>query len=975
MPAKLHLVDILGRYVQFDGDTAANLLANSFIGADNSAMSVCSDDTDIVVASFKDFSGRYFSYSTDDGATWGVSNYVTAPSGDNILRVAPMTAGYGFCTKSGVGLGVYGGFPPAQFIGLNESGSAPNGQTITDLLAVGTTLYLVQSNPGTVTISRGQPNYTLMNINGGWSTWVTEAQISASDTVNPWGVSERALKLVMNSQADVLLLTTHNLRRRIAGVWTTIWEDLRADVTAVHPSYLFNETQPSFVTDHRWSPFDRIAVDWALNNIVLGGPGGTFARSVAGGPFVVSSCPVDNDPFVSSRHSTVAIDGNDVYWMISAWDSINPCGHSIFKSTDGGATFSPSPFIEFSSGSGIGGVFPADSQWPISMQLVPELSQSLVEGCSDAAACNQDPATQYDDNLCTYATELRNCEDSSIINAPSADIAYLRPREGAFQFGYAMFGGVTTAGISISINGLPLFSGSFNLDNTTIQTQIDDFTAQLIAAFNAAGLGWRAVRTPALFNNIASAPGTWITFISDSPANNGASVLITGINITPNYQNTVDAGQASSTIKLNELDGCWTVMGPGDCNNLTAATLETVYEDCFRCVPYQPPMVCRDCDSMVTIDSTPIASSFSEDTATCVVAGQTMEVNLLIGFPVREQQNLIPLQVGTTCSPSCPITYTFTGDQTLLFQVGSTFQVNPSTNIYTVASSSYDSNADLTTVVTVEDCAEGVPMESVDTNTGCVCNAVVTVTDLINNVVVDTVAYPCVDGYISNTYTWVIPQEGRYLVTIVASYCGEERTCTYHLKACGEYIFREAACHGFDITIQRAQVPSPVPTHTIVIEDMATGAELVNTTVSETALPYRFTSPGDGVYKVTVSNTLSTTEVVGYIFDLCDTRTCREKLVKDLFCSCDDPCAGTECAETAERDNKRYLIQRVMLMWSELEAAVFTYRFQFLGIPTHTAERDAKIQDIALLVEKLQDVAATCGVCNDGDTESECTSC
>jgi hypothetical protein len=576
---------------------------------------------------------------------------------------------------------------------------------------------------------------------------------------------------------------------------------------------------------------------------------------------------------------------------------------------------------------------------------------------------------------------LTNCEDGSIIHTTSPDVTYLTARNGAFQLTATLDLIPSTQSMTVFINGAILFTWNGTISSALPSIdRTNQFLGEFIAQFNAAALGWTAIMTPPLYNTLFPGNAYGMTIICDTATFNGASVMIAGLNITPIYDPVVDGGAAGLTLRLNEQPGCWTVTGPGNCALATPLTVIAPYADCFRCIPIQPPLVCRDCDSMAFIDGSPLQSTFADQNVNCAYAGQTVHLALEIGFPVVDPVNLIPSEVGTNCSPSCPITYHFAGNQLLNFVEGSTFVVNPSGNVYTVADAVYDQGLDITTVTTVEDCMESSPVASVDTNTGCDCSVEVEVYDIINNSVLETQSFPCIDGYVFDTFDWLVPAEGRYRITVSAGFCGNAKICKYFLNACGEYKVVETDCHEFEIQIARP-APAVDPTqitHTITITDRGSG--LVTTvTRTEDQMPYILTTPSDGAYHVAVTNTLTTATWEFEIYDLCDTRACRNTLVTDLFCSCDDPCDKATCVESSERDAKRYLIQRVMMMWNEVESRIYDYRYQYLGIPRYTQERRNDAQDISAIIDRLIDVSSECGICasdtSSSSTTSNCTNC
>ena len=907
--------------------------------------------------------------TTNGGVNWTLSNaYGGVPFARTTYSRGAFLFpdyGYGFYLDGIMQLQLSNG----NFYGLNVGAitdSIPPGMELLDahFPAQNSVIALMATRGGSgdVRVYRGSIINGL-NPTVSWTLDYTNAAITG------WVAGEYPRRIAVSPDgSQVIILSTHRVYKRMGGVWSVVWSNIQTDIIADFPGYVFDDATVESLAMLR--PFDSMKVDWATGSVFLDGAGGLYASSLSGGAFALGTCPVD-DPTSSAIHSRLAPQSPSLYKATSRYNGAG-CSHSIFKSTDNGVTFGVTPWKDFD------GLFLTE---PFGVPVAIDAREDFaVVGCTDPSACEYDAAATLDDGSCTRAVTLTNCETSDTLVSNDREISYLAPREGAFQFYVVIDPLFMTQGLSIFVGGSLVYGYVGNISNAlTTQERLDQFLSEFIAGFNAAGTGWTAIRTPAAFNTLLPGNANGITLVCSTTTSNNATVAVFGANMTAFAEAAVDGGQTGSTVKLNEQPGCWTITGPGSCLAAVTVTLQANYEDCFRCVPYAPPLVCRDCDSMVKVNDTYIGSALEESKATCVKAGDVVTFDLLVGFPVVEQQTLTPDETGTSCSGTCPITLHFTGDQTLLFQLGSTFTITSDGNEYTVATATYDSGADKTTVTTVEDCAETSPIDTVNTNTGCDCSVHVTVEELVDETMAYDETFACVDGYVATTDTWTVPREGRYLITIVANYCGRSRTCTYYLNACGEYVFAETDCHKFDITLSRpvaASNPEDI-IHTISIIDLADGAVLVDAVqVTEDLLPYEFTSPGDGVYKVTIGNDITTITTVGYIFDMCDTRACRKTMITDLFCSCDDPCDKATCVESAERDERRYLLQRVMLMWSELEAAMFTYRYQFLGIPTYSASREEQVSDIAMLIVRLREVANECGVCADTTTpNSDCTTC
>lgn len=589
-------------------------------------------------------------------------------------------------------------------------------------------------------------------------------------------------------------------------------------------------------------------------------------------------------------------------------------------------------------------------------------------GCTDPDACNYDEGAAVDDQSCSHVHTLIDCqgnEDDLAGNNALLPLYAARPGYVIIDVS-SLLSGTSVQSFASFFNGTPFLSLGMNiLDGQPPQDRVDQYIGQVIHGINNNPGSGTAYRLPSSLNTLNPGSGNGILWVLPV-GYAGQTVSITGAAVSLTHESIVGGPTPPGVLKLVEYPGvCWTVGDPDpDSCPGTAVTITNAYEDCFRCIPIQPNLICQDCDSMMQITNpgeSPQQLFSSGSCRTCVNAGDILTGTFLVGFPEPNQAQLQPLEAGQTCSAAsnCPVTLTFSGDYSDILLAGSVFTVDNSGNEYTVASVDYDSGTDVTTIVTEENC-QGETFDYVNPNTGCNCQGIVTVRDKNGDVVTQEV-YDCVDGYVDEEWTWTVPAGGDYDITFEAEYCGDSRTCTWLVRSCAEYSVSETDCHEFTFSLGRE--PLAGVNHTMLVEDLSTGA-VTSIDLKETAFPYTWTSPGDGVYLITLSNEQTNESSIFEVVDTCDIKECRDTLVRDLLCSCEDPCADDDCSTEDQKEKLRYQLIRIGMLWDRLYEEANLYRQRYLGLHTYGSTRRADLEMIRLLIERIRTVSGNCAQCS-----------
>ena len=125
---------------------------------------------------------------------------------------------------------------------------------------------------------------------------------------------------------------------------------------------------------------------------------------------------------------------------------------------------------------------------------------------------------------------------------------------------------------------------------------------------------------------------------------------------------------------------------------------------------------------------------------------------------------------------------------------------------------------------------------------------------------------------------------------------------------------------------------------------------------------------GDGSYLVKI--TLSDGTIDYYpIFDISDAQACYAALFKYILCNCDDPCDDCDDgirARTHDMNSIRALIDSV-------KEKVYFERYQWMGIYSLSDTRQDFIEELGLMIDKLNIITDRCGLCSETDTNV--TSC
>jgi hypothetical protein len=336
------------------------------------------------------------------------------------------------------------------------------------------------------------------------------------------------------------------------------------------------------------------------------------------------------------------------------------------------------------------------------------------------------------------------------------------------------------------------------------------------------------------------------------------------------------------------------------------------------------------------------------------------------------------LEEKTEPGTGCPLTLTFTGDRTTLFPIGSVITVfSDDSGLYTVATVVYDSGSDLTTVTTEENFAETGELLEVTVFTECPCTVRTLVqridatTGLPVTVYDSTVA--CVDGLVETDFSVLIEQYGRYQVTIEAQDCGGAKTCQYTLDVCNGFKVTKTDCHTYVISLDRpANALNTGQLYQVEIKDLSDNTVLLNQSIADSNFPFQFVNDDDTVYLITVTapgGQVWKTEVI----DLCDMENCKLRLANAILCN-SDLCATPAGSQIA--DYNRDELTRMSIVSREIEAAVFSLRYRWTGIPDYGP---AQLQDLEMLARMITTLRVSSKRCADcaptSTTAAPCATC
>lgn len=463
------------------------------------------------------------------------------------------------------------------------------------------------------------------------------------------------------------------------------------------------------------------------------------------------------------------------------------------------------------------------------------------------------------------------------------------------------------------------------------------------------------------------------TITNDSCLQRRYSIALTGCSPDMTISDTditLNPGQTSSGITVTY---CPTTLESGSCQ-VTITSIAVATEDpCdsvqlidvqYRSVQSQP--MCSDCN-VVYIDGT-----LQEDTCDniCANVGQEICVTRNIQFPIR--QFLI------TGADNINNSFSVLG-QWAGFPDGSTFSVSGSTcndGSYVIASTSYDSVTNTTTIFTVGavPCATVDGSITVDTSQDlCTAFATLVITNTVTGAEIVNVTYNPVGGFIYLNYCFTIADFGDYQISLTWGDCFDTINCTINVSACQQYVITKTGCHLYVITdshsaagkIDTVLISNFSGTYTAEYEiDLSQGNTL------------NITLPGDDVYTVTITDNLTSNTFTDIIYDFCDLIACYRKMILDIFCNEKDPCCK-ECNQQELNDIqfKRDELNKLNALAGSLFAYIHRDKITHMGIFTIDECRVTDIQMIMDISDKIRQILERCGECGKTITTSSPTPC
>jgi hypothetical protein len=216
---------------------------------------------------------------------------------------------------------------------------------------------------------------------------------------------------------------------------------------------------------------------------------------------------------------------------------------------------------------------------------------------------------------------------------------------------------------------------------------------------------------------------------------------------------------------------------------------------------------------------------------------------------------------------------------------------------------------------------------------------------------------------------------GTYHILIEACDCFGCRKCEWFLEACFQYEIKKSGCHMYNIFDNQL---TPTKINTVVITNQSGTYSVTYTfdTSITNFLPIGL--PADGIYTVTISNSLTSDVQSFVIFDFCDFITCYRKLILELFCNEGDPCCK-ECNEEEKRrmEQLRGELNKMIALAGTLFAFIERDRIIHLGVFTMDECRELDLQLISDIFDKLNEITFRCGECKKTTliTPSPCPTC
>jgi len=128
------------------------------------------------------------------------------------------------------------------------------------------------------------------------------------------------------------------------------------------------------------------------------------------------------------------------------------------------------------------------------------------------------------------------------------------------------------------------------------------------------------------------------------------------------------------------------------------------------------------------------------------------------------------------------------------------------------------------------------------------------------------------------------------------------------------------------------------------------------------------TEYGDGSYIVKI---IRDSGLIDYlpIHDISSAQLCYLALFRYILCSCDDPC--NDCDDGIKA--RVYDMNSIMSLVDSVKEMVFLEIYQFFGVYSLTDKREDMIEQIGLMIEKLNIITDRCGLCS--ETESNSITC
>ena len=770
------------------------------------------------------------------------------------------------------------------------------------------------------------------------------------------------------SISELLFLTSHNL----SYLYTTgptdpyggtaAWWNHNAAITTAFPGY--PATGYTGVTDNN-NRFDDLV--WNGSRILVGGynalrahgqsaPAGTAITMYLTDPALATATPSLDDYYTHSALNAFSVFAGSS----QLGSSLFPYRPGLNSSVDGGV--STTPFQ----------VFPG-TQRLLHHSLVAD---APVAGCTNPTSCNYDEDVNTDNGTCIDSVQLINCLTSSIIHTASPGFKKLAchgPRSlVSIEFLDPAMGNQV---IGISVGGvLAVNYGTLISTALPPTVRLETFIGGLVHFINST-TSYRATRVPPLENPVV--PGSIGAFYLESSAPGDASVACSIIGmgllgvVTTQFSNIYPG----AVVRVAEYpDQCFRVCGQGDCLVSQALTLVSSHNTCYDCLPQDTHRICMDCSTQLRVNGVALGTTCSG----CVSAGNSLNFSLQAQFPEHTEETLTPLEAGTEPGTGCPLTLTFTGDRTTLFPIGSVITVfSGDSGIYTVATVVYDSGSDLTTVTTEGNFAETGDLVEVTVFTECPCTVRTLVqridatTGLPVMVYDSTVA--CVDGLVETDFSVLIEQYGRYQVTIEAQDCGGAKTCQYTLDVCNGFKVTKTDCHTYVISLDRpANALTTGQLYQVEIKDLSDNAVLLNQSIADNNFPFQFVNDDDTVYLITVTapgGQVWKAEVI----DLCDMENCKLRLANAIFCN-SDLCATPAGSQIA--DYNRDELTRMSILSREIEAAVFSLRYRWTGIPDYGPAQLQDLEMLARMIATLRVSSKRCADCAPTSTPAApCATC